>query len=230
MSVDVGAMPSGAPSSLLERVAALRREIAETACAAGRDPSSVALLGVTKAQPRSAVVAAIGAGLRDIGENYVQEARAKYAELPPVQKHFIGHVQTNKARAIVELFDVVQSVDRLEAGRALGQAQRALGKRIRTLVQLNVSLAERFGVAPSDAPALAARLREEGLEVDGVMAIGPLTADRSAIRDAFRRAAQAFGEVGGSTLSLGMSGDWREAVACGSTMVRLGTVIFGVRG
>jgi PLP dependent protein len=229
MRLDVGAMPSGAPSSLLERIAALRREIAETARAAGRDPASVALLGVTKAQPRATVVAAIEAGLGDVGENYVQEARLKYTALPPVSKHYIGHVQTNKARAIVETFDVVQSVDRLEAGRALGRAQRALGKRVRTLVQLNVSPTERFGVAPGDASALAARLREEGLEVDGVMAIGPLTDDRSAVVDAFRRAAQAFREVGGTTLSLGMSDDWREAVACGSTMVRLGTAIFGAR-
>jgi len=229
MRLDVGAMPSGAPSSLLERIAALRREIAETARAAGRDPASVALLGVTKAQPRATVVAAIEAGLGDVGENYVQEARLKYTALPPVSKHYIGHVQTNKARAIVETFDVVQSVDRLEAGRAIGRAQRALGKRVRTLVQLNVSPTERFGVAPSDASALAARLREEGLEVDGVMAIGPLTGDRSAVVAAFRRAAQAFREVGGTTLSLGMSDDWREAVACGSTMVRLGTAIFGAR-
>ena len=229
MRLDVGAMPSGAPSSLLERIVALRREIAETARAAGRDPASVALLGVTKAQPRATVVAAIEAGLGDVGENYVQEARLKYTGLPPVSKHYIGHVQTNKARAIVETFDVVQSVDRLEAGRAIGRAQRALGKRVRTLVQLNVSPTERFGVAPGDASALAARLREEGLEVDGVMAIGPLTDDRSAVLDAFRRAAQAFREVGGTTLSLGMSDDWREAVACGSTMVRLGTAIFGAR-
>lgn len=229
MRLDVGAMPSGAPSSLLERIAALRREIAETARAAGRDPASVALLGVTKAQPRATVVEAIEAGLGDVGENYVQEARLKYTALPPVSKHYIGHVQTNKARAIVETFDVVQSVDRLEAGRAIGRAQRALGKRVRTLVQLNVSPTERFGVAPGDASALAARLREEGLEVDGVMAIGPLTDDRSVVVDAFRRAAQAFREVGGTTLSLGMSDDWREAVACGSTMVRLGTAIFGAR-
>ena len=223
------AMPSGAPSTLSERIAALRREIARTARANGREPEAVALVGVTKAQPREFVIAAIDAGLRHVGENYVQEARAKYDGLPPVQKHFIGHIQTNKARAIVETFDVVQSVDRLEAGRAIGRAQRALGKRVRALVQLNISPAERFGVAPGEAPALAARLREEGLEVDGVMAIGPLHADRDGVVRAFHRAADAFRAVGGSTLSLGMSDDWREAVACGSTMVRLGSAIFGAR-
>jgi pyridoxal phosphate enzyme (YggS family) len=229
MRLEIGAMPAGTPHSLLERIAAARNEIAQTVRAAGRAPASVALLGVTKRQSREVVAAAIEAGLYDIGETYVQEARAKFANLPPVRKHFIGHVQTNKARAIVETFDVVQSVDRLEAGAAIGRAQRSLGKRVQALVQLNISPQERHGVPPQEARALADRLREEGLEIDGVMAIGPLTDDRAEIVRAFRRAEEAFREVGGSTLSLGMSGDWREAVACGSTMVRLGTAIFGAR-
>jgi pyridoxal phosphate enzyme (YggS family) len=217
-------------SRLAERIAAVHEEIAETARAAGRDPSSIALLGVTKAQPRTAVEAAIGGGLTDIGENYLQEAREKYAGLT-ARKHFIGHVQTNKARAIVETFDVVQSIDRFEAGRAIGRAQRATGKRVRTLLQVNISPTERFGIGPGEAPALAARLRaDEGLDVDGVMAIGPVGADRATLLRAFACAARVFADVGGSTLSLGMSGDWREAVACGSTMVRLGTALFGARG
>jgi hypothetical protein len=97
-------------------------------------------------------------------------------------------------------------------------------------VQINISPAERFGVDPGDAPALAARLRaDEGLPVDGVMAIGPNTNDRGEIGRAFRRAAETFAAVGGTTLSIGMSGDWEEAVDCGSTMVRIGTAIFGER-
>ncbi len=203
--------------------------IAEAARAAGRDPSSIVLLGVTKKKPRESVLAAIAAGLTDIGENYAQEAREKYAGLPPVRKHFLGHVQTNKAKAIVETFDVVQSIDRIEAGRAIGRAQRGLGKRVRTLVQVNVSPVERFGIAPEAAPELAARLRDEGLEVDGVMAMGPASADRETIRRAFGRAERAFARVGGTTLSLGMSDDWREAVGCGSTLLRIGTALFGSR-
>jgi pyridoxal phosphate enzyme (YggS family) len=229
MKLEVGVPPSGAPNSLAGRIAAMREKIDSVARTAGRDPSSIALVGVTKKQPHEAVAAAIAAGLRDIAESYVQEARAKLPGLPPVRKHFIGHVQTNKAKAIVGLFDVVQSVDRLEAGQALARAAQASGRRISVLIQLNVSPSERFGIEPDDAPALAEALRADGLDVEGVMAMGPLTTDRTAVEAGFRRAAQAFERVGGTTLSLGMSGDWEEAIRCGSTMLRIGTAIFGAR-
>jgi hypothetical protein len=121
---------------------------------------------------------------------------------------------------------VVQSVDRLDAGLALAKAAREAGRRLRVLVQVNVSPVERFGATPAEAPRLAARLRDEGLDVDGVMAIGPLDGD---LEMAFRTAQAAFGAVGGTTLSLGMSTDWERAVRRGSTMVRLGTALFGPR-
>jgi pyridoxal phosphate enzyme (YggS family) len=213
-------------STIGERVAMLRARVDRVAEAAGRPAGSVAILGVTKTQPRDAVLAAIEAGLSDVGENYLQEAREKYVDLPPVTRHFIGHVQTNKAKAIVGLFDVVQSVDRLEAGLAIGKAARALGRSVRVLVQVNVSPAERFGVAPDGAAHLAEQLRGEGLTVDGVMAIGPLEGD---VDQAFETAREAFAAVGGSTLSLGMSADWERAIALGSTMIRIGTAIFGAR-
>jgi pyridoxal phosphate enzyme (YggS family) len=207
-------------------VANLRKRVDDETLAAQRAPGSVTILGVTKTQSRETVIAAIAAGLTDVGENYLQEARAKLIELPAVRTHFIGHVQTNKAKAIVALFDVVQSVDRLEAGLALARAARAAGKSLRALVQVNISPAERFGIAPADAPELARRLRDEGLDVDGVMAIGPLDGD---VDDAFARAQATFADVGGSTLSLGMSGDWERAIAYGSTMIRIGSAIFGPR-
>ena len=213
-------------STIGERVASLRARVDRVAAATGRPPGAVAILGVTKTHTRDDVLAAIAAGLTNVGENYLQEAREKYAGLPPVTKHFIGHVQTNKAKPIVELFDVVQSVDRLEAGLALAKAARALGRGLRVLVQVNVSPSERFGIAPADAGQLAAQLRDEGLTVDGVMAIGPLEGD---VDRAFATAAEAFAAVGGTTLSLGMSADWERAVANGSTMVRIGTAIFGPR-
>jgi pyridoxal phosphate enzyme (YggS family) len=215
-----------AGGTVAERVAALRERVDEVAAAAGRERGAVSILAVTKAQPRDAVLAALDAGLTDVGENYLQEARAKYDGLPPCTKHFVGHVQTNKAKAIASLFDVVQSVDRLDAGLALAKAARDAGRRLRVLVQVNVSPTERFGASPADAPALAARLRDAGLDVDGVMAIGPLDGDVDA---AFAAAQAAFARVGGTTLSLGMSGDWERAVRHGSTMVRLGTAIFGPR-
>ncbi len=212
--------------SVAERVATLRERVDEVAVAAGRERGSVSILAVTKAQSRDAAIAALDAGLHDVGENYLQEARAKYVDLPPSTKHFLGHVQRNKAKAIVSLFDVVQGVDRLDAGLALARAARDAGRPLRVLVQVNVSPSERFGATPADAPALAARLRDEGLAVDGVMAIGPVEGDVDA---AFAAARAAYDRVGGSTLSLGMSGDWEKAVRHGSTMVRLGTAIFGPR-
>ena len=114
-------------STIGERVASLRARVDRVAAASGRPPGAVAILGVTKTHTRDDVLAAIAAGLTNVGENYLQEAREKYVDLPPVRKHFIGHLQTNKAKAIVELFDVVQSVDRLEAGLALVKAARARG-------------------------------------------------------------------------------------------------------
>jgi hypothetical protein len=213
-------------STIGERVATLRARVDRVAEAAGRSAGAVTILGVTKTHPREAVLAGIEAGLSDIGENYLQEAREKYVDLPPVTRHFIGHVQTNKAKAIVGLFDVVQSIDRLEAGLAIEKAARALGRTVRVLVQVNVSPSERFGVAPGGAAHLAGQLRSEGLTVDGVMAIGPLEGDVDA---AFALAREAFAAVGGTTLSLGMSADWERAIAFGSTMIRIGTAIFGAR-
>jgi pyridoxal phosphate enzyme (YggS family) len=213
-------------STIGERVETLRARVDRVVAEAGRPTGTVAILGVTKMHPRVDVLEAIAAGVRDVGENYVQEAREKYVDLPPATKHFIGHVQTNKAKPIVALFDVVQSVDRLDAGLALARAAHAAGKALRVLVQVNISPADRFGVAPADAPELAQRLRDAGLTVDGVMAIGPLEGDVDA---AFALAQATYAAVGGSVLSLGMSGDWERAIGFGSTMIRIGTAIFGAR-
>lgn len=194
-------------------------------------PAHVAIVGVSKFQPAAALAEAAAAGLRDVGENYVQEARRKFAIGPAgVRKHFIGHVQTNKAKAIAETFDVVQSVDRIEAALALSSAAHHAGKTLEILLQLNISPSERYGCPPELAEALAVKLRElPGLHLNGVMAIGPLTEDRDTLRQSFALAAAARERIGGAVLSLGMSADWREAVAAGSTMVRIGTAIFGPR-
>jgi len=213
-------------STIGERVEAFRAHVDRVVAAEGRPPGAVAILGVTKTHPRVAVLEAIAAGITDIGENYLQEAREKYADLPPVRRHFIGHVQTNKAKAIAAGFDVVQSVDRLDAGLALAKAASALGRSLPVLIQVNISPTERFGAVPAEAPQLARRLRDEGLIVDGVMAIGPLDGDIDA---AFATAQSTFAAVGGRIFSLGMSADWERAIHFGSTMIRIGTAIFGPR-
>ena len=221
-----------------ERLGRLRADVDAELAACGRAPGSVTIVAVSKKQPLEAILEAAGAGVTDIGENYVQEAKAKLSHPELVEgrpgialrKHFIGHVQTNKAKAIVETFDVVQSVDRLDAARALSKAAQAAGRALDVLIQLNISPAERFGCPPQDAPALAAAIRElPNLRLDGVMAIGPISEDRQEIERAFEAAAKTFAVVGGSTFSIGMSGDWREAVRAGSTMLRIGTALFGER-
>lgn len=209
--------------SIAQRYAQLRAAV----------PAHVSIVAVTKFQPLEAIREAIAAGVTDIGENYVQEARRKYGHpeaSKDVRKHFIGHLQTNKAKAVAATFDVVQSVDRADAAAALAKAADALGKRLPVLLQLNISPAERFGCTPQEAPRLAELIREHAsLEMQGVMAIGPITEDHAEIARAFDVAARTFEYVGGTTLSLGMSNDWPLAVQAGSTMIRVGSTIFGPR-
>ena len=214
----------------------LRAELDDELRACGRPPGSARILGVSKKQTAEAIVDAVRGGLDAVGENYVQEAKAKFETLRlaqedvVVEKHFIGHIQTNKAKQLVALFDVVQSVDRVDAAEALAAAAEKAGKQLRVLVQLNISPAERFGAEPADAERIAAVIRNSPfLTLDGVMAIGPITEDRAEISRAFETAAKTFAVLGGKTLSIGMSGDWREAVRAGSTMVRIGTALFGQR-
>lgn len=222
-------MPPATPG---ERFTTLRAELDRVAAEAGRDPRAIGILGVAKYQPLEAVRDAVAAGLRDVGENYLQEAREKYppGSLPGVRRHFIGHVQTNKAKAIAAAFDVVQSVDREDAARALAKAAAARETPLGVLIQVNISPAERFGAAPDQVERLAEIVRGfETLRLEGVMAIGPVTGDPGEIDRAFATARRVFERVGGTALSLGMSGDWPRAVAAGSTMIRAGTAIFGPR-
>jgi pyridoxal phosphate enzyme (YggS family) len=213
-----------------ERYRSLQHAIDRELRSCGRESASVTIVGIGKGQRSDVISEAIRAGMADLGENYLQEARGKFPTLPPVRKHFVGHLQTNKAKAIAATFDVVQSVDRAEAGVALSKAAQALGKELPVLLQLNISPVERFGCPPERAEWLAEKLRmQPGLRLEGVMAIGPLTQDRDATLRAFDLAAKTLGRVGGSTLSIGMSGDWHEAVRAGSTMVRIGEALFGQR-
>jgi pyridoxal phosphate enzyme (YggS family) len=228
MKLDVGAA-ADAPVALEQRIAALRTRVANAARSVGRGSASVALMAVTKGHSRMAAQAAIDAGITDLGENYVQEAVPKYAGLTGATKHFIGRLQTNKAKAIVDAFDVVQTIDRFDAGIAVLRASRERDKAVSALIQVRIDDDKRFGAEPEGAADLADRLREAGLAIDGVMAIGPNTPEADVTKRAFERAARAFASVGGSTLSLGMSDDWELAVGCGSTMVRIGTAIFGER-
>lgn len=195
------------------------------------------ILAVTKGFGPEAIEAALEAGLSDIGENYLQEAQAKFAATAwlgrPVKRHFIGSIQRNKARRIAALFDVVQTVDELETAALLDRSAREAGKTIDVLLQVNVTGDRRAGIAPADCARFAGVLAShEGLRLRGVMSVGP--ADHAATPEAFDRAAEAFRAVraivtDADMLSLGMTDDLEAAVAAGSTMVRLGTALFGAR-
>lgn len=199
----------------------------------------VALVAVSKAQPAEAVRAAFEAGQRAFGENYAQEGAAKaatLADLAPrgIEWHFLGPVQSNKAGLIARHFDWVQSVDRDKAARAL--SQRREGAPLNVLIEVNASgEASKGGVAPDAALAFARSVAAlPGLRVRGLMSIIEDTPDagRRHAQFALLKALYDAGRAGGlgfDTLSMGMSGDFPEAIAAGATMVRVGTAIFGAR-
>lgn len=224
-------------AAVARRLEDVRKRIASACAAAGRQPDAVRILAVTKGFGPDAIEAALEAGLSDIGENYLQEAQAKFAATAwsgrPVKRHFIGSIQRNKARRIGALFDVVQTVDDLETAALLDRCARDAGKTLDVLIQVNVIGDRRAGIAPDDCARFARELvSRDGLRLRGVMSVGP--ADPTATREAFDRAAQALRSVravvsDADMLSLGMTDDLEAAVAAGSTMVRLGTALFGAR-
>ena len=221
-----------------ENVQALRARIAEAATRAGRAPQSVRLLAVSKTQPAAAVEEAARAGLAAFGENYVQEALAKLDALAALKLewHLIGPLQGNKARLVAERFDWVQTVDRERIARRLSDARPEARGPLDVLVQINVSgEASKSGVAPADAPSLARAVAAmPRLRLRGLMAIPEPTEDAALQRARFREVRAIYERLNAEglaldTLSLGMSGDLEAAILEGSTMIRVGTAIFGQR-
>ncbi|MEZ4216667.1 MAG: YggS family pyridoxal phosphate-dependent enzyme [Myxococcota bacterium] len=228
-----------------ERLAAVRARIAAAARRAGRAPDEVRLVAVSKRQPLERIAAAVLAGARDLGENYVQEARDKRdavlaavaGDAPPPRWHLIGPLQRNKAAAAVALFDTVETVDRAALADELARRAAAAGRVLPVLLQVNVDGDDRkSGVAPEGAEALlAACARHGALRIEGLMTI-PRAAGPDAARAAFARLRalrdrlrSAPGGAGLRELSMGMSGDFEIAVEEGATSVRVGTAIFGER-
>jgi pyridoxal phosphate enzyme (YggS family) len=234
------------PEEIARNLEAVRAALARAAERAGRDPRSVAIMAVTKAFPLAEVQAACSAGLRLFGENRVQEAEAKYGAsgpdrdtLPPLSLHLIGHLQRNKARKAAELFEAVDSIDKVETAQALEAACAAAGRTLDVLLELNTSGEQtKFGFAGEEGLLAAVEpiLGQSHLRLRGLMTVGPFTTDRERVRAAFRRLARLFDRLRSryagqplEVLSMGMSGDFETAVEEGSTMVRLGTALFGPR-
>jgi hypothetical protein len=220
------------------RADAVRAQIAAACARAGRDPREVALLAVTKTHPPAAAEYAARYGLRAVGENRVQEGVQKRAQTSaPVEWELIGHLQSNKARLAAAHFDRVQSVDSEKLARHLDRAAAELGQTLRVLLQINAGRdPAKFGAELEDAPRLLeAALAQPHLRVEGLMTIAPLSPDPEVARRTFaalralrdRLAAQTGAPL--PELSMGMTADLADAVAAGSTLVRVGTALYGSR-
>ena len=228
------------------RLREVRARIEKAARAAGRDPREVTLVAVSKTFGADRIREALAAGQHRFGENYLQEAATKIDQVTqiahgrPVEWHFVGPIQSNKTRELAERFSWVQSVDRLKVAQRLSQQRPADQPPLNVLLQVNVSFeSTKHGAEPDQLAELARQVAPlAGLRLRGLMAIPEPTADpvrqRAAfarLRDLLEQVRRELGPAGAAldTLSMGMSDDLEAAVAEGSTMVRVGTAIFGVR-
>jgi hypothetical protein len=226
-------------ASFPDRLREIRLRIAAAAERSGRVPSAIALIGVTKTVDAGMVQAAVDAGLDDVAENRVQEAERKIpAVTGNVRWHLVGHLQRNKAARAVALFDRLHSIDDLELAETVARHAVAAGRVVRALVQVNTTgEGSKHGVAVGAARALVEKASGlAGLAIDGLMSIGPLAGGADETRRSFAEARELRDrlekELGLALpeLSMGMSGDFEMAIAEGSTMVRIGTALFGARG
>jgi PLP dependent protein len=216
-------------TDVAERLASVRARIADAARTAGRDPAEVTLVAVSKEVGAEAVVEALVAGQHDFGENRAQELTKKAAALSaqplagtPVW-HFIGRLQRNKVKSVAFGVTLWHSVDRVDVGEAI--ARQAPGARV--LAQVNVGDEEqKGGCRPQDAAGLVDALTDLGLRVEGLMTVPPQSGDP---RPFFAELRELASDLGLGTLSMGMSGDFEAAIGEGSTMVRVGTAVFGPR-
>ena len=234
-------------TSIADRLSMVREAIADAASKTGRTAEEITLVGVSKTVPARTVREAIDAGLADVGENRVQEAAGKLEILLPlleasgrsVRWHMVGHLQSNKANAAVELFDMIQSIDSLKLARAVSRAALKRGVVQDVLIEVNTSgEATKYGLSEGEVVKFAADIADlKGLRALGLMTIGPLTADPELARPAFRLLrvlsekleAEGFPWMETRYLSMGMTADMRQAIEEGSNMVRVGTAIFGRR-
>lgn len=215
----------------------IRKQILSSTLKAGRTPGSVSLIAVTKNFSAEHAKACVQAGVMDLGENRVQELREKIPEVTGARWHLIGHLQTNKVKYIIGQVSLVHSLDRWSLAMEIDNKSRALGLITPVLVQVNVAGEEtKFGLSMAEAEDFVTAAAElKGINVRGLMTIAPFAEDPEEVRPVFRRLrelSEEFKEIPGvkmEHLSMGMSHDFHVAIEEGSTMVRLGTAIFGSR-
>ena len=226
--------------SIADNLARVKKRMAEAAIRSGRRPDSVKLVGVTKTVEVDRIKEAVSAGLQIVGENYIQEARDKIRELEsPVNWHFVGRLQTNKAKYAVRLFDLIQTVDSFRLAKELNRRTQPLGRAIPILIQINLaSETSKGGVNPTQCLSLIKQVSTlEYLQVRGLMTMPPFFHQPERARPYFaqlRKLSQEITEaqlpgIEMNELSMGMSGDFETAIEEGATLIRVGTAIFGER-
>jgi len=203
-----------------------------------RDADDITVVAVTKRHPAAFIQRAVAAGIHNIGESRVQEAEDKIALIGRIGRfHMVGHLQSNKVKKAVQIFDVIQSVDSLKLADEIDAEAGKINHRIECFIEVNISgEATKTGAPPEDTLDLIRVVNDlPNIDLTGLMAIGPLTRDKDQIRAAFRRCHELFRQgrdiVGDrfDTLSIGMTDDFELAIAEGSTMIRVGTALFGER-
>ena len=225
---------------LARNIAWVKERIAAAAERSGRKAEDITLVAVTKTVPVDRIRQAIALGIQDIGENRVQEAREKFPQIPEsVRWHMVGHLQRNKVKYAVQMFDMIQSVDSLPLALELEKRAEKVRRRLPVLIEVNTSgESSKYGVAPSQAIELAKEIDGlSHLQLRGFMTIAILSTDKTRVRDCFKRLRHIYEEARQmswqnariDTLSMGMTQDFEEAIEEGATMVRLGTAIFGPR-
>lgn len=219
-------------------IALTRKRMASACEKAGRNPDEVQLLLATKTVTAEKIRLAIDAGETLIGENKVQELKAKYEALQPFphQTHFIGHLQTNKIRDVIRYVDCIQSLDRPELAEKLQQRLEYEGRTMDIFIQVNTSYeSSKFGISPEKAVRFALQVKSfDRLQIKGLMTIGLFSAETEQVRRCFRVLCQLQqqmldGDIPVHTLSMGMSHDLETAIEEGATIIRVGTAIFGKR-
>lgn len=221
--------------SIESNLAELRKKIADAAARAGKSPSDITLVAVTKTVDVPTIKEAIDAGVTDIGENYVQDSARKYDSIKcGARWHMIGHLQTNKVKQAVHIFDMIQSVDSLRLAAEIGRRSLEIGKTTKVLVEVNISGEEsKTGVTPFEVYSLCEQIAGiEGINLSGLMGIAQFTDDADSVRHSFallRNLWEKLPEPNRKYLSMGMTSDFEIAVEEGSNMVRIGSAIFGVR-
>ncbi len=226
-------------SDISKSIIDVRGRIANACNEYERRVDDISIVAVTKSHPVSAIKMAVAAGIHNIGESKVQEAEKKFALLEPgtSKLHMIGHLQSNKAKKAVQLFDVIQSIDSHKLAQEISRHAVELNKEIECLIEVNCSgESQKHGVAPDDTLHLVEAVAVlPNITLTGLMTIGPLSEDENDVREAFRLCHNLFEEAKKLTdehfeaLSMGMSDDFELAIAEGATLLRIGSAIFGSR-